>query len=378
MATERFHTVLFFALLALALALCFALVLPFLHLIAMAVVLAILVSPLHRALARRIRHRSLAAGLSCLLAVVVLIVPVTFMAAEAVQQTTTLAQSLQSAVRQGQLSRWLRPLDVPLVATAHRWLEQRLDLSTVTPEMLIRQTIGQVSSFLAKQSLGMVKNVAGGLIQAGLTLITLFFLLRDTPRLLAALRPFLPLDNRQTDALLQRVVDMIHANVYGAAVVAVTQGALGGLAFWVLGLPSPLWWGIVMMALCFVPLVGAPVVWVPAALALAVQGAYGKALGLTLWGVLVIGLVDNFLRPLVIGARTQQHPLIVFFSVFGGLVLLGPLGLLLGPMILATALALLEILPLKLAEPGIRPPCAADGANSRIVAQIPTADRPPR
>jgi predicted PurR-regulated permease PerM len=146
------------------------------------------------------------------------------------------------------------------------------------------------------------------------------------------------------------VVETIHATVYGATAVAVAQGALTGLAFWFLGLPAPLLWTAVTTVLCFVPLLGAPVVWVPTVIVLAAQGAYGKAFALSLWGLLVVGLVDNFIRPIVIGARTQLHPMVVFFSVLGGLLLMGPLGLLMGPVILAITIALLEILKLKLAE----------------------------
>jgi predicted PurR-regulated permease PerM len=187
-------------------------------------------------------------------------------------------------------------------------------------------------------------------VQVALTLVVLFFLLRDTPRLMPVVREFIPLNAEQTDALLRRVVETIHATVYGATAVAVAQGALTGLAFWFLGLPAPLLWTAVTTVLCFVPLLGAPVVWVPTVIVLAAQGAYGKAFALSLWGLLVVGLVDNFIRPIVIGARTQLHPMVVFFSVLGGLLLMGPLGLLMGPVILAITIALLEILKLKLAE----------------------------
>src|SRR5262249_48220719 len=148
-------------------------------------------------------------------------------------------------------------------------------------------------------------------------LMTLFFLLRDAPRLLPLARAFLPFDGTQSEALLNRMAETIHAIVFGQTVVAIVQGTLGGPAFWALGLSSPLLWGVVMTFLCLVPLLGAPTVWAPMALLLAMQGAYGKALALALWGMLVVGTVDNFLRPLLIGARTQLHPLLVFFSGFG-------------------------------------------------------------
>ncbi|MCS6858971.1 MAG: AI-2E family transporter [Abditibacteriales bacterium] len=350
MNLERFRTVIFFIMLALALGLCFALVFPFLRLIAWAVVLAVVIYPAHRRLARRVKQPSVAAGLSCLLALLVVGVPVTFIGAAVVDETTRLAKQVQAAERKGELSRWLPSWDTPAVRAARRWLEQRVDLSQLSLESVISQTVGQVSSFLAKQSVAIVKNVVWVIVQVALTLVTLFFLLRDTPRLMPVIREFMPLNAEQTDVLLRRAADTIYATVYGATAVAVTQGTLGGLAFWALGLPSPLLWGAVMTVLCFVPLLGAPVVWVPTVVVLAAQGAYGKAIALALWGMLVIGLVDNFIRPIVIGARTQLHILLVFFSVLGGLLLMGPLGLLMGPVILAVTLALLDVLKMKLAE----------------------------
>jgi predicted PurR-regulated permease PerM len=350
MNLERFRTVLFFVMLGLAMALCFALLLPFLRLIAWAIVLAVIIHPTHRRLLRRVRQTSIAAALSCLLVMVVVIVPVTLIGAEVVDQTTKLTKRVQQAEREGELSRLFPSWDVPIVNNARRWIEERVDLSELSIESVIHQTVGQTSSFVAKQSVSVVKNIVWGIVQVALTLVTLFFMLRDAPRLLPVVREFIPLNDEQTDALLRRVVDMIHATVYGATAVAVAQGTLGGLAFWALGLPSPLLWGAVMTVLCFVPLLGAPVVWAPTAIVLATQGAYGKAIVLALWGGLVVGSVDNFIRPIVIGARTQLHPMTVFFSVFGGLLLMGPLGLLMGPVVLAVTLALLDTLKIKLGE----------------------------
>jgi predicted PurR-regulated permease PerM len=127
------------------------------------------------------------------------------------------------------------------------------------------------------------------------------------------------------------------------------QGTLGGVAFWVLGLPSPLLWGVVMTLLCIIPLAGAPIVWVPSAIILAIQGEYFKAIGLALWGWLVVGTVDNITRPFIIGGRTSLHPLAVFFAILGGLFAVGGVGVFLGPVLLSVTLALLDILRLKLA-----------------------------
>jgi predicted PurR-regulated permease PerM len=127
-------------------------------------------------------------------------------------------------------------------------------------------------------------------------------------------------------------------------VIAVIQGVLGGLAFWVLGLPSPLLWGVVMIFLSMIPMAGAFIVWVPAAIYLAITGHWVSALILTVWGALVIGSIDNFLRPKLVGEKTRLHELLVFFSVLGGLQVFGVIGLVLGPVIVAITIALLDVL----------------------------------
>ena len=133
----------------------------------------------------------------------------------------------------------------------------------------------------------------------------------------------LPLERAQANEIFERTRDVIGASVYGVLVIATIQGMLGALAFWVLGLPSPLLWGVVMLFLSMIPMAGSFIVWVPAAIYLAVTGAWLKAVLLTVWGLLVIGTVDNFLRPKLVGERTHLHELLIFFSVLGGLQVFG-------------------------------------------------------
>lgn len=350
MNPERFRTAVFLGILGAALAVCFALVFPFLRLLGWAVVLAVVAYPIQRLLGRVITDPSVAAGLSCFLLIVAGVVPASFLALQVAEEATLVMRDLQVSVGRGKLTGRLDPAKIPAVQRTLDWLQQRLNLKPLNPEQIVHDTIKKASTKLGQESMKVVRNAAWFAVQVGLTFVTLFFFLRDGPKLLPAVRDFIPLDDRQTAAVLRRAADTLHATVYGATVVAVLQGVLTGTAFWVLGLPSPLFWGAVTTALCFVPLLGAPAVWVPAAIWLAVQGVYWKAVVLALTGVLVIGLVDNFVRPLVIGARTQLHTLVVFLSVMGGLLLIGPLGLLLGPVILSVTLALLDILRLKLKE----------------------------
>ena len=146
----------------------------------------------------------------------------------------------------------------------------------------------------------------------------------------------------ETDRLCGRVGDTIYATIYGTLAVSAVQGLLGGLMFWWLGLPAPLFWGVVMALLAVVPVLGAFVVWIPAALFLAMEGSWGKAIILAVWGGVVVGSIDNLLRPVLVGKRLQLHTVFVFISVVGGLLVFGASGLILGPVVLTITTVLLE------------------------------------
>lgn len=165
--------------------------------------------------------------------------------------------------------------------------------------------------------------------------------------------------------------------MYGVVVLAVLQGVLGGLAFLVLGLPNPFVWGAVMVILSTIPVTGSFVVWVPAAVYLAATGEVGKAAVLAAWGLVVIGTVDNLLRPAVMGQKARMHELLLFFAVLGGLAVFGVTGLVLGPVLVAVTLGLIDVIrqadrPAEAIrrEPGLAEQTAriADGESPRVAA----------
>ena len=168
-------------------------------------------------------------------------------------------------------------------------------------------------------------------------------LLPDSDRIIEAIKDALPLSNKQAVAIIDRAKEVVGASVYGVLAIAVVQGTLGGLAFWALGVPSAIVWGVAMTFLSMIPMLGAFLVWVPAAIYLALTGHYVKAILLVLWGTLVIGMIDNFLRPKLVGGRTRLHELLIFFAVLGGLQVFGVLGIVLGPVVLALAMSLIEV-----------------------------------
>jgi predicted PurR-regulated permease PerM len=272
----------------------------------------------------------------------IVVVPVLFVGQKLVLQAAKGAQLIETKVASGE---WRRAIEAqPRLAPLADQIESELDLP------------GTVKSLAAWFSATAGSIVSGSMVQVisfGLIFYLLFFFLRDRRAVLASLHHLSPLSREETETLLHRVRDTIHATVYGTLVVSTLQGVLAGLMFWWLGLPAPLLWGVVMAILAVVPMLGAFVVWIPAALFLALEGSWGKALILTLWGMLIVGTIDNLLRPVLVGSRLKLHTVLAFISVVGGLMLFGPAGLILGPVALTITTVLLEVwrTPLSLAKP---------------------------
>ena len=178
----------------------------------------------------------------------------------------------------------------------------------------------------------------------------LYFLLRHGAEWLSQLKAVLPLDPRITGRIFVAVHDSVVANVSGVFVVAVSQGLLLILGFWIVGVRSPVLFGSIGGVASVIPILGAPLIWVPVVVAFVLQGLYGKALLLGLWGSLLVGLTDNLLRPLVIGARINQHPVLIGLSAIGGTYAFGVRGILMGPLMLSLLTVLLSEIKLLLAH----------------------------
>ena len=174
-------------------------------------------------------------------------------------------------------------------------------------------------------------------------LYLLFFLLRDGDRLFTLLKRSIPLQAEQQDALFEKFVTVVRATVKGDLLVALLQGSLGGLAFWGLGIRAPLVWGVLMAVVSLLPVVGAAIIWLPVALYLLVSGSIWQGLALIIFGTLAIGLVDNILRPILVGQDTKMPEYLVLISTLGGLEAFGLIGFVMGPLIAAMFLAVWDI-----------------------------------
>jgi predicted PurR-regulated permease PerM len=328
------------AMTAVALYGCWLMLEPFLGVLTWAVVLVITFRPLQERLLARTRRPALSALLSSVLVVLAILVPLVFTVLAAARQLPDFARNAQEV-----FTGLLNP-DAPVLGGVLRWLGRYVDLEQLRSPQFLAQHLQDLAGPLAGRALGLAGGLVGVLVQAFFVVFAMYYLFRDGPRFAHWLVRVLPLEEAQGEEILKRTREMIEASVYGVIVLAVVQGALGGLAFFVLGLPNALLWGAVMVVLSVIPVTGSFLVWAPAAVYLAATGHWGKALLLTAWGLLVIGLIDNFLRPKVMGQKAGLHELLIFFAVLGGLVVFGVTGLVLGPVLLAVTLGLLDVIRL--------------------------------
>lgn len=321
-----------------ALYLCWKMLEPFVEVLLWAVVLVIVFMPVHRRVRARVGSPGWSAMLSCLLVVVVILVPLTLVALAVTREVTHIAQSIQTGAGTDGL------LNSPYIDRALDWIGQYVDLSQFNSQQFIADRLKSLGGAIAGRTLGLVGGAVGIVIEVFFVIFTMYYLFRDGERMREAVYNVMPLNDRRASDIIDRTQEVISASVYGVLIIALIQGTLGGLAFWALGLPSALLWGVVMVFLSMIPMAGAFVVWVPAAIYLVITGAWVKAIILTVWGALVIGSVDNFLRPKLVGEKTRLHELLIFFSVLGGLQVFGVIGLVLGPVVVAITIALLDVL----------------------------------
>ncbi|MCI0387188.1 MAG: AI-2E family transporter [Acidobacteria bacterium] len=322
---------------ALALYACWLMLLPFVNVLAWAAVLVILFHPIHQRLVALTGRPGWSALLSTVIVIAVILIPLTLLTLVVAKEIGDVAKNIQGFLRS------LLDPNSPVIGRIMGWLGRYVDINLLDTQGYLLERLNGVSGTIVGRTLGLVGGVVGAIFQSFFIIFTMYYFFRDGDRIYDAMLDMIPLEATQTRMILDRTREVIHASVYGVIVIAGIQGTLGGLAFAVLGLPSPLVWGVVMFFLSMIPLVGSSVVWVPTAVYLVVNGHWGKALALALWGALVIGTIDNFLRPKLVGERAGLHELLIFFSVLGGLRIWGALGLALGPVVVAITLALFDI-----------------------------------
>jgi len=283
------------------------------------------------------QRRNLAALTTLLLCLLVVILPFTVLAGSLLQEGLTVYERIRS----GQLN--FGTYFQQIMAALPPWLAHLLDRFGLSDISGIRDALSdsalQGSQLIATQALNIGQNTFEFLVSFGIMLYLLFFLLRDGSILSARIKQAIPLSMEHKRHLLGKFTTVVRATVKGNIAVAAMQGTLGGLIFSFLGIQGALLWGFVMAFLSLLPAVGASLIWGPVAIYFLLTGSIWQGLILTAFGVLVIGLVDNLLRPVLVGKDTQIPDYVVLISTLGGMVLFGLNGFVIGPVIAALFIA---------------------------------------
>ncbi len=318
---------------------------PFLTSIIWAILLAIVFYPLFRKFQRLFGKKELlSALLMTLLVLIAIVLPFTLLMASLAGDVIDIYHQVEEMINTGQLQAYIEKLkEIPIFKWILAALGQHIDFSEANPLPLLLKNLNQISTFIFNQTTVLLKGLSTLIVGFFFTLLSLYYLFKDGSYLFGRLKEIIPLPSRERDLLIQRFKDMIYATIYGGILIAVIQGILGGLSFWILGLPSPIFWGSAMALFSFIPIGGTALIWVPTAVILLIGGAVLKAFILLGLGVFVISMVDNLLRPFFISTRTNIHPLLLFFAVLGGIQAFGLIGLVAGPLIATLFLTLIEI-----------------------------------
>lgn len=350
----------FLLLLAIVTALFLFLLKPFFAPILWACIIAVLFHPVQIRLERAWGHRPNLTALTTLLACVVLVViPVLLLLASFLQQGIALYQQIDAGeIRPGQYIDQVRNA-FPAVQN----LLERFNIDLDSLRAGAADAAVATSRFVAQNAIAVGQSTFEFFLKLTLMLYVAYFLLRDGRRLTEELIKVLPLGDERERMLFGKFVEVTRATVKGNLLVAMVQGALGGIIFWILGIPAALLWGVVMTILSLIPAVGAGLVWLPAAIYLYAIGDWVSATVLIVYGILVIGLADNILRPILVGRDTKLPDWMVLLSTLGGLALFGINGFVVGPLIAVLFIAFWQIFGREFSRGG-KEPAAVAGEES--------------
>ncbi|HID96933.1 MAG TPA: AI-2E family transporter [Thermodesulfobacteriaceae bacterium] len=324
------------------------LLLPFFEPITWAIILALFFFPVYNWIKRRLRlPDAVISVIMCLLIIMFIIIPVFGLLGSLTAEIIRVYNELQLNLATGEFT--IVP-DRERFPVLHGAVSRMLDLLQ-THEAGVKEGISDIAKrmgeFFLMQGTVLFKNVAGIIFNGALMLLTLYFLFIDGEKMLETFKGLLPMPRRDVENFAGVTADVLSATLYGNMLNAAIQGGLGIFIMWVLDFSAPLLWGMLIGLSTFIPIIGPALIWLPATVYLFVSGIYLKGAILLTFSILVISQIDYFLRPIFISGKTQLHTLFLFFSILGGINVFGLLGLVLGPILMALCVSILELYKLE-------------------------------
>jgi predicted PurR-regulated permease PerM len=322
----------FYAALALITYLIYVIIRPFIVPLCAAAALVVFFYPWHARLERRFRP-GLAAFASTVLVTAMLIVPMMLVVRAFVHEAAAAVSSLQGAIAAGEVER---------VGRWWTWLQQHTPIAAGTTLSQMAEELGRrVGSFAAESAGDLLRNIGVLLFDLVVLIFAMFFIFRDARSIMALVRRVLPFEEEQREAVIRQAHELIRAGIVSSVAVAGAQGTACGLLFWAVGIGAPVFWGVVTLFMSLLP-IGAWVVWLPAGIWLLVNGSTGKGIVLLAVGTSVVSMIDNVLRPALLSGRARMNGLLVLISLLGGISAFGLVGVIIGPVIVATMASLLS------------------------------------
>ncbi|MFO6425333.1 AI-2E family transporter [Motilimonas sp. KMU-193] len=321
----------------------YSLISPYIEPVIIALLFSMLCQPIHHWINQKLKGReNIAAGLTCTLITCLILLPMFFVFLAILNQAVSYSKSVLDWIQAGGIEQLLgHPWVSQVLIFAKQWLPVDVfDSAKINEDiMALASTSGKKALSLSAQFAGSISSFIFSFL---LMLFVLFFTLRDHHKLTEFLRHAVPLSRSQEDTLIDEIQLVSKSALLGSFLTALCQGIVGGIGFWIVGIPG-LFWGTIMAFASLIPVVGTALVWLPAALFLLLTGEWQWATFLVVWGVLVVGSIDNFLRPVLMNNISSMNTLVIFLSLMGGIHAFGLMGLIYGPIIIATTFVLFHL-----------------------------------
>ncbi len=326
---------------------------PFFIPIFWAVVLSVLLYPYYAWILKRItKNKTIASAIACATIILFIIIPMaalgTLVAEEVLQVYRWAEGSLNHDGGTANLAQKTRALEY--LESLKAFLGRYVDIGSIDAFSILADALKEGLSFTASGLGGLIKGFGSVMLNIFLAFFSMFYLFKDGERLLLLMEDLLPISAGLKQEITGKTRQVIFVTIVGGVLIGALQAMLGSVAFWFLGLHSPILWGFVMFLLSFLPGIGTAIVWGPAALYLVITGSYVQGISLFIWGAVLIGLADNVLRPMALSSRTSIHPLLLFFSILGGVGAFGIIGIIAGPLIVSVVLSGIEVYRMHILE----------------------------
>ncbi|MCX6735156.1 MAG: AI-2E family transporter [Candidatus Peregrinibacteria bacterium] len=317
---------------------------PFLTVIFIGVVLSIAFYPLYKKVLKLFRGwEGTASFVTCLVVILLTVVPLTIFVILMAGEAASTYQAIQLKVNSGVFDKFLQWQHGGVFYDLNEKVKTVVDLQKIDIKKTVLDMAQSLSTYLVAQVATLISSISNFFVNVFILLFSMYYFFKDGKKIVEKIKAASPLPSLYETDLFDKIAVMSKAILVGVFLTAILQGFVGGIGFMFAGISNPIFWGTAMAFFSLVPLFGTAIIWVPAGIILAIMGQYGPAIFILIWGALVIGLVDNFARPYLIGGKANTYPLLTFFVIMGGIWTMGLQGVIIGPLVLMFLMSFFQI-----------------------------------